>query len=243
MISFILEIPFTRLPFIPWAKHVNQALLFLHYLLWTVLKESSLSAKIAATSSPADDCSLHLPRVPLNSKGSVLIIFSLKISTPINHLQPVSVHTLASAPHSKIEADGVEWETWRWAAGPNGMVWVDYKWRRSKRLPVFRMVQEVSLSWLKWSTITTSFHSLNGTATCSRTLSSTVLGTCISSHTTLCLVPTQPNHPFWSPTGRCLWKQLSMTSSLVSSPKAHQTRVPWIINTLSKCTRGVCLSW
>lgn len=52
------------------------------------------------------------------------------------------------------------------------MVWVDWKWRWSKRLPVFGMCQEVSLSWLKWSTITASFHSLNGTVTCSRTLSS-----------------------------------------------------------------------
>ncbi len=52
-------------------------------------------------------------------------------------------------------------------------------------------VPEVSLSWLKWSTIIASVHSLNGTVTWSRALLST--GNTINSHATLCLVQTLPS--------------------------------------------------
>lgn len=87
-----------------------------HYLSRAVLKESILSAENTATFLSADECSLYLPRIPLNSKECVLIVFSLEISAAINHLQPMSVRTLRAWPlpcrvicrSSKIDADGVK---------------------------------------------------------------------------------------------------------------------------------------
>lgn len=99
-------------------------------------------------------------------------------------------------------------------------------------------VQEVSLSWLKWSTITASFQSLNGTVTCSRTLSST-------GNTRKLPYDSLPYdslvHTLSGPWLVSIYESSWVWQAVLSRAQKH-TRVPWIINTLSNRTHLASVS-
>lgn len=92
-------------------------------------------------------------------------------------------------------------------------------------------VHEVSLSWLKWSTIIASFHSLNGTVTWSRALSSTGNMNKLTYDSLPCPKPAVRSSAWLDRVyeGSWVWQA-------VSSQAQKHTRVPWIINTLSNHT-------
>ncbi|KAA0717700.1 hypothetical protein E1301_Tti014523 [Triplophysa tibetana] len=84
------ETSLARMPTVSRFSGVKRS----HYLSQAVLKESILSAENTTTFLCADECSLYLPGILLNSKECALLVFSLEINAAINHLQPMSVRTL-----------------------------------------------------------------------------------------------------------------------------------------------------